>query len=117
MARNLKKDYIRKIMSLDAPNGYRFDIENYLYNPAYGNDYPAFHKVIAETDTTVTIRRVYYMKHYNGTGEYIAETFTRQKDGNAWQVVKNRQEVVLETANRYNVKKLLTFCTDDDAAA
>lgn len=117
MARNLKKDYIRKIMSLDAPNGYRFDIENYLYNPAYGNDYPAFHKVIAETDTTVTIRHVYYMKHYNGTGEYIAETFTRQKDGNAWQVVKNRQEVVLETANRYNVKKLLTFCTDDDAAA
>ena len=117
MARNLKKDYIRKIMSLDAPNGYRFDIENYLYNPAYGNDYPAFHKVIAETDTTVTIRHVYYMKHYNGTGEYIAETFTRQKDGNAWQVVKNRQEVVLETANRYNVKKLLTFCTDDGAAA
>ena len=117
MARNLKKDYIRKIMSLDAPNGYRFDIENYLYNPAYGNDYPAFHKVIAETDTTVTIRHVYYMKHYHGTGEYIAETFTRQKDGNAWQVVKNRQEVVLETANRYNVKKLLTFCTDDDAAA
>ena len=39
MARNLKKDYIRKIMSLDAPNGYRFDIENYLYNPAYGNDF------------------------------------------------------------------------------
>ncbi len=110
MARNLKRDYIKKILSLEAPNGYMFDIENYLYNPAFGNDYPAFHKVIAETDTTVTIRRVYYMKHYNGTGEYIAETFTRQKDGEAWQVVKNRQEVVLETASRYNVKKLMTFC-------
>ncbi len=104
MARNLKRDYIKKILSLEAPNGYKFDIENYLYNPAFGNYYPAFHKVIAETDTTVTIRRVYYMKHYNGTGEYIAETFTRQKDGD------------LETANRYNVKKLLTFCTDEGAA-
>lgn len=117
MARNLKRDYIKKILSLEVPNGYKFDIENYLYNPAFGNDYPAFHKIIAETDTTITVRRVYYMKHYDGIGEYIAETFTRQKDGDAWQVVKNRQEVVLETANRYNVKKLLTFCTDEGAAA
>lgn len=117
MARNLKKDYIKKILSLDAPNGYKFDIANYLYNPAYGYDYPSFQKTIAETDTTVTIRRVYYMKHYNGTGEYIAETFTRKKDGDAWQVVKNHQEIVLEAASRYNVKKLLTFCVDDGTAA
>ncbi len=117
MARNVKRDYIKKILSLEVPNGYRFDIENYLHNPAFKNDYPAFQKVIAETDTVVTVRRVYYMKYYGGTGEYIAETFTYQKDGEAWQVVKNRQEVVLETASRYNVKKLLTFCTDEGAAA
>lgn len=84
MARNLKKDYIKKILSMEAPNGYKFDIANYLYNPAYGNDYPAFFKVIAATEDTETIRRVYYMKHYDGTGEYIAETFTRKKDGDAW---------------------------------
>jgi len=66
--------------------------------------------VIAETETEQTIRRVYYFKHYDGTGEYIAETFTRRKDGDAWQVVKSRTEEVLETAGRYNVKKLLTFC-------
>lgn len=112
MARNLKRDYIKKILSMEAPNGYKFDLENYLHNPAFGCDYPAFHKVIAETDTTVTIRRVYYIKHYGGSGEYKSETFTRQKNGDAWQVVANREEVVLETANRYNVKKLLTFCVD-----
>ncbi len=110
MARNLKPDYINKIRKLEAPNGYQFDIANYLYNPAFGNDYPAFQKVIAETDTTQTIRRVYYMKYYGGNGEYIAETFTRQKNGDAWQVVGNRTEEKLETASRYNVKKLLTFC-------
>lgn len=117
MARNLKPEYINKIRRLEAPNGYKFDIANYLYNPAYGNEYPAFQKVIAETDTTETIRRVYYLKHYDGTGEYIAETFTRQKNGAEWQVVKGRKEEVLEAANRYNVKKLLTFCVDVEAAA
>ena len=115
MARNLKKDYIKKILSMEAPNGYKFDIANYLYNPAYGNDYPAFQKVIAETEDTETIRRDYYMKHYDGTGEYIAETFTRKKDGDAWQIVKGRTEEILEAANRYNVKKLLTFCVDTAA--
>lgn len=115
MARNLKKDYIKKILSMEAPNGYKFDIANYLYNPAYGNDYPAFQKVIAETEDTETIRRVYYMKHYDGTGEYIAETFTRKKDGDAWQIVKGRTEEILEAANRNNVKKLLTFCVDTAA--
>ena len=78
MARNLKKDYIKKILSMEAPNGYKFDIANYLYNPAYGNDYPAFQKVIAETEDTETIRRVYYMKHYDGTGEDIAEKGRRR---------------------------------------
>ena len=69
MARNLKPEYINKIRKLEAPNGYKFDIANYLYNPAYGNEYPAFQKVIAETETEQTIRRVYYFKHYDGTGE------------------------------------------------
>ena len=109
MAKNLKPAYIKKMLTMEAPNGYKFDVANYLYNPAYGNEYPAFQKVIAQTDTTETIRRVYYLKHYDGTGEYIAETFTRQKDGSAWQIVKGRTEEVLEAANRYNVKKLLTF--------
>lgn len=117
MAKNLKRDYIKKMLDMEAPNGYKFDVANYLYNPAYGNEYPAFFKVVSETDTTETIRRVYYLKHYDGTGEYIAETFTRQKDGSAWQIVKGRKKEVLEAANRYNVKKLLTFCVDVEAAA
>lgn len=110
MARNLKPEYINKIRKLEAPNGYKFDIANYLYNPAYGNDYPAFMKVIAETETEQTIRRVYYFKHYDGSGEYIEEIFKRKKDGNTWQVVHGRTERKLEDASRYNVKRLLQFC-------
>lgn len=110
MARNLKPEYINKIRRLEVPNGYTFDIANYLYNPAYGNDYPAFLKVIGETDTEQTIRRVYYFKHYDGSGEYKEEIFTRKKNGGAWQIAGHRTEKTLEAASRYNVKKLLTFC-------
>lgn len=110
MARNLKPEYINKIRKMEVPNGYRFDLENYLYNPAYGNDYPAFIKMTNETENIQTFRRVYYLKHYDGTGEYLEETFTREKHGDAWQVARNRTEKLLEAANRYSVKKLLTFC-------
>ena len=110
MSRNLKPEYIKKIVAIKAPNGYKFDLANYLYNPAYGYDYPAFVKMIDETETTQTFRRVYYIKYWDGTGEYKAEEYTREKDGGDWQVIKNRTETVLEQSNRYNVKKLLTFC-------
>lgn len=64
-----------------------------------------------ESDFDVkTLSGGYYFKHWDGTGEYIAEEYTREKNGGDWQIVKNRTEKVLEQSNRYNVKKLLTFC-------
>lgn len=110
MSRNLKPAYINKIRAIEAPNGYKFDIANYLYNPAYGYDYPAFVKLISETESTQTFRRIYYFKYHDGTGEYLCEEYTREKNGNAWQVAKNRSETVPEPSNRFNIKKLLTFC-------
>lgn len=110
MARNMNRDYIRKLINTEAPNGYRFDLANYLHNPSYDCDYPAFFKQIAETETTQIIRRVYYFKHYDGTGEYIEDIHTRQKSGGAWQIVKQEAETVLERSNRFSVKKLLSFC-------
>lgn len=111
MSRNLKPEYINKIRTIEAPNGYKFDIANYLYNPSYDNDYPSFVKMISETEDTQTFRRVYYFKYWDGTGEYTEEVFTRKKNGDSWQIVTGRTENILEASNRYNVKKLLTFCT------
>ena len=110
MARNLKKDYILKIMKMEAPNGYKFDVINYIHNPAYSYDYPSFKKVISEDDTTETIRRVYYFKYYNGTGAYKEEVYTLYKNGEKWQVVNGRKEETLEESNRFNIKKLMSFC-------
>lgn len=110
MARNMKKDYILKIMKMEVPNGYKFDIANYLHNPSYSYDYPSFRKVIAEDEETLTVRRVYYFKHYDGKGEYIEEFFKEIKNGDSWQFVKEHKENILEKSNRFNINKLITFC-------
>lgn len=109
MARNTKPEYIKKLLKLEAPKGYKFDVANYLYNPAYGYDYPAFIKIIDEDETTETIRRVYYFKYYGGTGEYKEEIYKRDKSKEGWQVITNRQEKTLEESNRFNLNKLLSL--------
>ena len=112
MSRNLKVAYIRKLAETEAPNGYKFDIENYIYNPSYSYDYPSFKTIIAEDETTETIRRVYYFKHYDGTGEYLAETYKLMKNGGKWQVAKETHTETLENSNRFNLNKLLSFCVE-----
>lgn len=109
MSRNHKPEYIRKLLKIER-NGYKFDVVNFLYNPSYDYDYPSFHKKIAETDTEETYSRVYYFKHYDGTGEYIEETFTRKKNGEKWQIVSNRNEKILTEGNRFNLNLLLEYC-------
>lgn len=106
MARNKTVAYINKLLKMDVPNGYTFDIANYLYNPAHDCEYPAFHKVIAEDEKTQTISRVYYFKHYDGTGEYTEDIFQRPKvDG--WTVTKQKESRILETSSRFSVNRLL----------
>lgn len=111
MARNLKKDYIMKLVKMEVPNGYKFDLANYLHNPSYGYDYPSFIKMIDEDENTITMRRVRYFKYYNGTGEYQEEIYILDKaDKGTWQIVKKSSVKVLESSNRFNVKKLIAFC-------
>ena len=110
MSRNFKPEYLKKLRATEAPNGYKFDISNYLRNPDLSYDYPSFQKIISEDEKTETFRRVYYFKDWNGNGEYIAEEFSREKGGSAWQVVKQLSETVLGHSNRFSVKQLLSFC-------
>ena len=108
MSRNLKPEYIRKLLKLEIPNGYKFDIANYLHNPVWTHDYPAFVKTVEEDAETFTIRSVEYHKHYDGRGEYVEEfnTYSKSEKG-AWQVAKRHKSVTLETANRFNLNRLL----------
>lgn len=109
MSRNLKKEYINKLIKTVAPNGYKFDVANYLYNPACDCEYPAFVKVIEETPETITTKRIYYFKYYDGSGEYIEEIFSRPNT-TGWEITSKKSEKVLEKSNRFSLKKILEYC-------
>lgn len=111
MSRNLKPEYIRKLIKTEAPKGYKFDLANYLHNPSYAHEYPSFCKTISEDDSAIIQRRVYYMKHYDGSGEYLERmmTFEKTDDGQVWKIAKKVTENILETSNRFNLKKLLAL--------
>ena len=112
MSRNLKKDYLMKLIKTETKNGYKFDLANYLHNPSRDHEYPAFRKVLAEDDSTLTVREVLYFKRYDGTGTYEAHTmtFAKAEDCNGWNIAKNVVREVLAAGNRFNLNTLISFC-------
>lgn len=111
MARNRSMAFIKRMVGAKAPNGYKFDLSNYLCNPSRDHDYPSFIKKISEDETTETFRSVHYIKFYNGTGEYVEMIFSREKaEGDGWAICKNLRENTLEPASRFSLNKLLSFC-------
>ena len=108
--KNRDPKYIKKLLGLSR-NGYKFDLANYLYNPAFGYEYPRFKKIIAEDDLTATYRDVYYFKYFGGTGAYMSEEYTVSKSGEGTvRICQNRHETTLEESNRFSLNKLLEFC-------
>ena len=101
MSRNLKRDYLKKLIGITTANGYKVDVNNYVYNPNLT-------KVIEETAEAYTISTVYYFKYYNGTGEYIHTVHQAPKqEAGTWYMVKEKSEKVLETSDRFNLNKLI----------
>ena len=107
MARNSKPEYLRKLLNIKTANGYKVDIGNYLYNPSLDNEYPGLKKVIEEDDEHITVSNVYYFKYYNGTGDYIAKTWTAPKNGDAWQIVNVTDEKIIKASNRFSMNELI----------
>jgi hypothetical protein len=110
MARNLKKDYLKKLIGIRTNNGYKVDVANYIYNPSHDNEYPSLVKILEETEDNITISRVYYFKYYDGTGEYLhkIEKAPKSKD-NSWVIVSEKAETKLEANNRFNLNKLIQY--------
>ena len=110
MAKNLDRNYIKKLISTKTPNNFKFDLANYLYNPHYEHQYPTFKKVLEERETETIFEEVLYFKHYDGTGEYIRKTYAEPKEKGNWHIIKTLKEEVIETSNRFNLTKLVSFC-------
>lgn len=110
MARNLKKEYIKKLLGIETANGYKFDVVNYIYNPALNHEYPNLTKVLSETEHERKIACVYYQKHYDGTGEYIYKKYNQPKESDnssGWVIVRESNETLIEANNRFNLNKLI----------
>ena len=113
MAKNMKPEYIRKLLKMVTPNGYKFDVGNYLGNPGYGYEYPVFKKVVSETDDVKTYRAVRYFKYFDGSGEYEEEFYDVKKadlESSSWAICHNVRTNPLEEASRFSLNKLLSFC-------
>ena len=110
MSRNLKREYIHKLIKLEVPDGYKFDLANYLHNPSYEYEYPSFCRTISEDDAVIVQRRVLYFKHYDGSGEYIEKFMTFDKrDAGSWKIAKKVTENILERSSRFNLNKLVSL--------
>ena len=107
MARNTKRDYIKKLLGIETGNGYKIDVANYLYNPALDNEYPALKKKISETPERVTFSSVYFMRYYDGTAEYKEKVYSAPNTGDTWNVVNIESERVIEPGQRFNLNKLI----------
>lgn len=114
MAKSIEQ--AKRYAKIEAPNGYKFDLQNYLYNPAFGSEYPAFLKMISETEEKQIFRRVYFFKHYDKSADICVETYARMKNGGAWQIVNKNgdysDKIVeqLPAGTRYSPKLLFPYC-------
>ena len=105
--RNLKRDYLRKLIQIETANGYKIDLGNYVSNPSHEHEYPGLRKMIKETPEKITYSAVYYFKYYDGTGEYIHKVYSAPNNGDTWNIVNVEDEKKLEASNRFNLKKLV----------
>lgn len=112
MGRNMNKSYIEKLMNTVTPNGYKFDLLDYVCNPSLDYDYPNFGKILEQREDGDVIRTVRYFKHYNGGGHYEAvETFVPKPVGdNPWVITRELSCEHLSDAPRFNLKTLLSYC-------
>ena len=114
MSRNLKKDYLKKLLAITTNNGYKIDLANYIYNPSLAHEYPHLVKVIEETEHEKIIARVYYQKHYDGTGDYIYQKHNEPKEKNSgWYFVRESHETIIDRSNRFNLNKLIAIAEDN----
>ena len=108
MARNLKRENLKKLSQIETSNGFKIDLANYMYNPSYNHEYPNLIKVTSQTETERFYTNVYYFKHYNGTGEYIMETYSHTIDSsNSWSIANKTKSTELESNNRFSMKHLI----------
>lgn len=107
MARNRKKEYIKKLLQVTTNNGYKIDVANYLYNPSHSYEYPTLTKTLEETPETITQSEIIFFKYYGGDAEYIQEVKTFPNNNDTWNIASNIEKKVIKTAKRFSLNELI----------
>lgn len=105
--RNRKKEYIKKLLGIETKNGYKIDINNYLFNPSLEHEYPSLKKVIEETPETIKTSEVIFFKYYGGAAEYLHKIYTFRNSGDTWEIATNVEKKILKEATRFNLHELI----------
>ena len=113
---NKKIEQAKKYAKIEAPNGFKFDICRYLYGFAHGEEYPAFIKEIKKENGFTYYKRVYFFKYYDKSCAVFVETYSRQDDGDKWQIINSNpgysdeKVELLPQGTRYSPKLLFKYC-------
>lgn len=112
MTKNLKKDYLMKLAAIRTKNGYKCDVANYVYNPAYGYEYPNFVKILEENEEKKVVSRIYFFRHYDGRAEIKERIYDVSKAEGSWVIERNAKTTVLAELGkaRFSLNQLISYC-------
>lgn len=120
MSRNTSVENLRKLAAIKVGD-WKIDIANFVYNPSHSYEYPSLVKALREDEDRKYFVRISYFKHYDGSGEYSVETYSRRKEGGAdpqgWQIVTDSKDKVLEAADRFSMSRLKALAIEYDKAS
>ncbi len=106
----------KKYAQIQAPNGYKFHINRFLYGGNHGDEFPAFIKEIKQDEKFIYYRLVYFFRYYDGSAAVYVENYSREKNGGEWQVINRNPEYSekivqqMPTGTRYSAKLLFKYC-------
>lgn len=106
----------KKYAKIEAPNGYKFHINRFLYGCSHGDEFPAFIKEIKQDENFIYYKLVYFFRYYDGSAAVYVETYSRKKNGGEWQVINNNPEYSekiveqMPAGTRYSPKLLFKYC-------
>lgn len=111
MARNRSVKYIRNLFKIETKNGYKVDVQNYLYNPSYSYEYPNLFKILEETEEYQIVKKVRFFKTYYKSCYYEVETYTMPKSKeSSWGIAQNVKAIQFDLeSQRFSMPKLIAF--------
>lgn len=114
MKRDLKT--AERYEKIQAPNGYKFEKNRFLYGFSHDDEYPSFIKIVEQDDEKIIYKRVSFFRFFNGSAAVFVTVYPWLKNGGRCQIINTNpdySEKVVErfpAGTRYSEKLLFKYC-------